>query len=147
MRSALFLALCLSLLMLAPAPAAAADIQPPSGWREEGPETHAELFLDLMVEGRLDDAFKQLLGTSQAGNVDKLKFELYSEYKTNGKPLGYEQILKEYAGKTVLKLRYILLFKNMPKIFDIYYYNPDGQGWKLRTFSYKKDIKDIYGDD
>lgn len=144
MRRTIFLALCLSLLMLVPATAGAQDIQPPSGWREEGPEAHAEQFLDLMVDGRLDDAFKYLLGNSQTRAMDKLKFEIYSEYKTNGKPLGYEQVLKETAGKTVLRLRYVLLFRNMPKTFDIYYYNPDGQGWKLRTFSYVKDIKQLF---
>lgn len=143
MRTAIFMTAFLSLILMAPA-AYASDIQPPSGWKQDGPEAHAERFLDLMVAGQLDDAFKALLGNSQTAAMDKLKFEIYSEYKKNGKPVGYEQVLKQYAGKTVLKLRYVLLFQNMPKTFDIYYYNPTGQGWKLRTFSYVKDIKKIF---
>ncbi|AMK09600.1 MAG: hypothetical protein AB7E51_16835 [Pseudodesulfovibrio sp.] len=141
--TALFLILALALA----APAAqAADIEPPSGWKQEGPEAHAERFLDLMVQGQLDNAFNALLGNAKTDAMDKLKFEIYSEYKKNGKPLGYEQVLKQHAGKTVLRLRYILLFPNLPKTFDIYYYNPDGRGWKLRTFSYVKDIKQLFKD-
>lgn len=137
-------------LALAPAvfslPAQAADIEPPPGWKQEGPEAHAEHFLELMVQGNLDNAFKYLLGKSKTDSMDKLKFEIYSEYKKNGKPMGFEQVLRQEAGKTVLRLRYLLLFSNMPKIFDIYYYNPDGRGWRLRTFSYLKDIKQLFKD-
>jgi len=143
MRTPVFLAVCLSALLLAAA-APAADIQAPSGWQQDGPEAHAEQFLKLMVDGKLDDAFKYLLGGSKTDAMDKLKFEIYSEYKKHGKPLGFEQVLKQYAGKSVLRLRYTLLFPNMPKMFDIYYYNADGRGWKLRTFSYVKDIKKIF---
>ena len=144
MRTTVVIATCLSLILMASAATAAQEIQPPSGWKQEGPEAHAEQFLDLMVAGKLDDAFKELLGNSRTESMDKLKFEIYSEYKKNGKPVGYEQVLKQYAGKSVLRLRYVLLFKNMPKMFDIYYYNPEGQGWKLRTFSYVQDIKKIF---
>jgi len=145
MRTILPLAIGLSLFLAATSPALAVQgIQPPSSWKQDGPEAHAERFLDLMVEGKLDDAFKILLGKSNTQALDKLKFEVYSTYKKSGKPLGYEQVLKQHAGKSVLKLRYILLFKDMPKTFDIYYYNPTGQQWRLRTFSYVKDIKKIF---
>lgn len=146
MRTAPFLAACLTLILLA-VPALAADVEPPAGWKKDGPEAHAEQFLDLMVAGQLDQAFAFLLGNSRTESMDKLKFEIYSEYKKNGKPLGYEQVLKQFAGKSTLRLRYVLLFSNMPKMFDIYYYNPDGQGWKLRTFSYVQDMKKIFSDE
>ncbi|NDV20745.1 hypothetical protein GO013_15150 [Pseudodesulfovibrio sp. JC047] len=135
---------CLTLLTLPVASAFAQEALPPSSWQQTGPEAHAERFLDLMVEGKLDNAFKALLGNTKNDALDKLKFEIYSAYKKSGKPYGYEKILKQTAGKSVMRLRYVLLFKNMPKTFDIYYYNPTGQGWKLRTFSYIKDIKKIF---
>lgn len=144
MRASFFIAACLSLIICTSAPAIASEIQTPSGWKQSGPEAHAERFLDLMVQGKLDEAFKELLGNNRNDALDKLKFEIYSAYKKSGKPYGYEKILKQTAGKSVIKLRYILLFKNMPKTFDIYYYNPTGQNWKLRTFSYIKDIKKIF---
>lgn len=144
MRTALSIAICLALFIAASPSMAAQGIQPPSGWQQDGPEAHAERFLDLMVEGKLDDAFTVLLGKSNTQALDKLKFEVYSTYKKSGKPLGYDLVLKQQAGKSVLKLRYVLLFKDMPKTFDIYYYNPTGQKWRLRTFSYVKDIKKIF---
>ncbi|WP_319541002.1 hypothetical protein [uncultured Pseudodesulfovibrio sp.] len=144
MRATLCIAACLSLIIFISTPTLAEEIQPPSGWQQSGPEAHAERFLNLMVQGKLDDAFKVLLGNNRNDALDKLKFEIYSAYKKSGKPYGYEKILSQTAGKSVMRLRYILLFKDMPKTFDIYYYNPTGQEWKLRTFSYIKDIKKIF---
>lgn len=123
---------------------AAQAVQPPSGWQQDGPEAHAEQFLDLMVQGKLEDAFKALLGNRNTQSLDKLKFEIYSVYKKSGKPLGYEQVLKHKAGKSIVKLRYVLLFRDLPKTFDLYYYNPTGQEWRLRTFSFIKDVKKIF---
>ncbi|BCS89406.1 hypothetical protein [Pseudodesulfovibrio sediminis] len=147
MRAALFMSLCLVLILAASPAPAAQGLQPPSGWQQanSGPAGQAEQFLDLMVKGQLDEAFKSLLGKNPGDSLDKLKFEVFSMYKKNGKPVGYDKVMEQNAGKSLLKLRYILLFKSKPVMFDFYYYNPTGQGWKLRTFSYQgKDVKKIF---
>lgn len=144
MRATLPITICLALILMT-APAMGAQVaQAPKGWQPDGPEAHAEQFLNLMVAGKLDDAFKFLLGNRDTQTLDKLKFEIYSVYKKSGNPLGYDQILKQKAGKSMIRLRYVLLFKDLPKTFDLYYYNPTGQKWRLRTFSFIKDVKKIF---
>jgi hypothetical protein len=142
MRIRTYLATGLFLLLLAsPAPSAAFEA---SGWRQQGPEVHAEKFLDLMVKGRVEDAFKAFMGNDRTDTVIELKQDLETEYAKSGNPLGYERILKQRVGKSLIRLRYLLLFPKMPRVFDIYYYNPDGQGWELRSFTYGRDIKSAF---
>ncbi|MGE4424678.1 MAG: hypothetical protein AB7D39_20420 [Pseudodesulfovibrio sp.] len=137
-----YLAPCLLVLLLAfPCPAAAFEA---AGWKQQGPEIHAEHFLNLLVEWRVEDAFISLLGSERADTVIELKQDLEGEYGKSGKPLGYERILKQRVGSSLIRLRYLLLFPKMPKVFDLYYYNPDGQGWELRTFTYGRDIKSAF---
>ncbi|XXJ18422.1 hypothetical protein ACR42D_02460 [Desulfovibrio caledoniensis] len=142
MRIRNYLAAGLFLLLLAsPSPAAAFEA---SGWKQQGPEYHAEKFLDLMVKGRVEDAFKALMGKEKTDTVIELKQELERECEKSGNPLGYEKVFKQRVGSSLIRLRYLLLFPKMPKTFDIYYYNPDGQGWNLRTFTYGRDIKSAF---
>jgi hypothetical protein len=142
MRIRNYLATGLFVLLLAvPSPAGAFKA---SGWKQQSPEVHAEHFLDLLVEWQVDDAFDYLVGGDRADTVIELKRDLEKEYAKSGKPLGYERILKQRVGRSLIRLRYLLLFPKMPKVFDIYYYNPDGQGWELRTFTYGRDIKSIF---
>jgi len=145
MRIVLTISLFLTLFLVAAPVIAAEQVQPPNGWKQAsvGPAAHAEKFLDLMVAGQLDDAFKALLGKSKSDSLDKLKFEIYRTYQKSGKPNGYERVLTQKAGKSLLKLRYVLRFKNLPMMFDIYYYNP-GNAWRLRTFTYSTDVKKIF---
>ncbi|WP_338669301.1 hypothetical protein [Pseudodesulfovibrio methanolicus] len=142
MRIPICLAASLLLLLMAcPSPSAAFQA---SGWKQQGPEFHAEKFLDLMVEGRVEDAFRTLMGNDRTDTLIALKQELESEYAKDGKPLGYERILKQRVGKSLIRLRYLLLFPKMPRVFDIYYYNPDGRGWEPRSFAYGRDIKNAF---
>jgi len=142
MRIRNYLATSLFLLLLAsPYPSAAFQA---SGWRQQGPEAHAEKFLDLLVQGQMEDAFKTLLGNDRTDTVIELKHDLEGEYTKHGNPLGYERILKQRVGSSLIRLRYLLLFPKMPKTFDIYYYNPDNQGWELRSFTYGRDIKSAF---
>lgn len=145
MRLAVSICICLTLVLASSPALAAQDTQPPSSWQQAGltPEVHAERFLDPMVQGELDSAFKSLLGNSKSDSLDKLKFEIFRNYKKNGKPLGYEKVMEQPMGKSLVRLRYILLFNNRPMMFDIFYYNP-GKGWRLRTFTYSTDTKKIF---
>jgi hypothetical protein len=136
------LAMSLFILLLAsPSPSAAFQA---SGWRQQGPEAHAEKFLDLLVEGQMEDAFKTFMGNEKTDTVIQLKQDLEKEYNKHGNPLGYEQIFKQRVGSSLIRLRYLLLFPKMPKTFDIYYYDPDGKGWELRSFTYGRDIKSAF---
>lgn len=143
MRHAVCTTFCLLILLCIPAHGSNQAIQAPSGWTESGPEAHAQRFLDLMVKGKLDDAFKAFLGNQKSDSLDKLKFEIYRTYQKSGKPYGYEKVLEQEAGKSTLRLRYILMFEKVPMMFDIYYYNP-GTKWRLRTFTYSTNIKRIF---
>lgn len=135
----------LALVMLASPVLAAQDIMPPASWQATGPQAHAEQFLNLMIQGKLDDAFKALLGKTNSDKLDKLKFEIYRTYKKSGKPYSFEKILDQKAGTALMRMRYILLFKSLPMMFDFYYYNA-GDDWRLRTFSYSVDVKKVFGE-
>jgi hypothetical protein len=142
MRIRNYLAAGLFLLLLtSPSPSAAFE---GAGWKQQGPEVHAEKFFDLMVKGQVEDAFKALMGKEKTDTVIELKQELVRECERSGNPLGYEQIFKQRVGSSLIRVRYLLLFPKMPKTFDIYYYNPDGQGWDMRTFTYGRDIKSAF---
>lgn len=140
---------CLALTLLA-APSlttpsfAAQDTMPPVGWRKDNPKTQIERGLSLMVQGKMDDAFKTLFGKASAKDVlDKLKFELYSITKKSGKPYAYEQLLEQKAGTRLMRYRYLLMLTKQPVVFDFYYYK-NKKGWTLRNISYSKDVKKIF---
>ncbi len=142
MRIRTYLASSLFILLLASSSPSAAFQA--SGWKQQGPEFHAEKFLDQLVAGKVEEAFKTLMGDEKTDTVIELKRDLEKQYEKHGNPLGYELIFKQRVGNSLIRLRYLLLFPKMPKTFDIYYYNPDGEGWDLRTFTYGRDIKSAF---
>jgi hypothetical protein len=57
--------------------------------------------------------------------------------------MGYEKVLEQKAGSSVVRCKYVLLFKTQPMMFDLYYYNPDKE-WLLKTFTISRDIKKVF---
>ena len=144
MRTALFISCCLTLILFTGSAFGAQDTMPPSSWKQTGPQAHIERGLDLMVQGNIDAAFKTLFGKSHTKEtLDKLKFELYSLTKKNGKPFAYEKLIEQKAGSSVIRYRYILLFQKQPTMFDFYYYKSKN-GWLLKNISFTKDVKKIF---
>ena len=115
----------------------------PSSWQQEGPGVHAQQIVDLMVQGKPDKAFKVLSGNKQSNTLEKLKFEIYRLYKSNGNPTGAEKLLEQTAGNTLIRLRYVLLFARQPLLLDLYYYNA-GKGWRIKTYSFSTDVKKAF---
>ena len=128
-------------LLLTCTPALAQDA--PSSWQQDGPGTHARQIVDLMVQGNPDQAFKLLSGNKQSNTLEKLKFEIYRLYKSNGNPTAAEKILEQTAGTALVRLRYVLLFAKQPVLLDMYYYN-SGKGWRLKTYSFSTNVKKAF---
>jgi hypothetical protein len=144
MQKRILISCCLTLALFAGPAFAAQDSLPPTGWQQDGPTAHAEMALDLMIQGKLDEAFKSLLGKGYSKDkLEKLKFDLYRIFKKNGKPYSYEKILEQKAGSALSRVRYVLLFKKIPMMFDFYYYNSE-KGWVLKTYTISTDMKKIF---
>lgn len=143
--------MALTLLVLTAAlftatPAIAAQSQlPPSTWQAEGPHHHAESVFGKFIQGDKEGAFKLLFsrGNYPQQTLEKLQFDYLQLVKKQGDPHGYEMVFEQKAGSSVIRLKYILLFKTRPQMFDLYYYN-SGEGWLLKTFTISRDIKKVF---
>lgn len=144
MRTFNLAAAVLAFLVLVLPASAAQDSLPPNNWQKVGPKEHAEKSLKHMLKGDIDGAFKVLFGKNHTKEqMEKLKFEFYRVFKKNGKPRGYESILKQKAGSSLLRYRYLLLFKSQPVMLEYYYYKRP-EGWALKTFHFSVKVKEIF---
>lgn len=136
---------CLALLLLFPAAALSQNALPPTSWQQEGPHTHAETVLDGLVKGDHEAAFKLLFsrGRYPKNTLEKIQFDYYQLIKQQGNPAAYEKVFEQKAGASVIRLKYILLFKSQPMMFDLFYYDT-GEGWLLKSFTLSRDIKKIF---
>lgn len=136
--------LTLVVLLYTVAPCAA-DKTPDSQWRQETPQAHIERGLTLMVEGNFDGGFKALFGKHhRKDSLEKLKFEIYRLAKKSGNPRGYERILQQKAGTSVIRYRYLLLFPAKPIVFNFYFYKKDR--WLLQHINYSLDIRKAFAE-
>jgi len=130
--------------IVAPSSAAQRTL-PPANWQEDGPHTHAEHFLNLLVRGDTEAAFKRFFskGRYPKNTLEKLQFDYYQLIKQQGLPQGFEKIFEQRAGAALVRLKYVLLFRSQPMMFDLYYYRVE-KGWLLKSFTLSKDIKKIF---
>ncbi len=142
--------LSLSLLFLflavaAPMVHAQQEIMPPAGWQKTGPQAHAEAVFNAMIQGDTEQAFKVLFsgGRYSKDKLEKLQFEFFRVMKKQGTPYAYEKVIEQKAGTAIIRLRYVLLFKSVPMMFDLYYYSID-KGWLLKTYTISTDIKKVF---
>ena len=75
--------------------------------------------------------------------LEKVQFDYYQILKKQGKPYAYEKIIEHKVGTALVRIKYVLLFKTLPMMFDLYYYNTE-KGWMLKTFTVSRDIKKIF---
>lgn len=145
MRIAILITACLALLLTFPLLAAAQNALPPADWEQEGPHTHAETVLEGMVKGDHDEAFKLFFsrGRYPKNTLEKIRFDYYQLIKQQGRPTAFEKVFEQRAGTAAVRLKYILLFKSQPMMFDLYYYDT-GKGWLLKSFTLSRDIKKIF---
>jgi hypothetical protein len=131
--------------LLSPLPAVGQTQLPPAGWQQDTPQIIVEGALGDMVRGDHDKGFKALFGRGRypQATLEKIQFEYYQVVKQQGNPMGYEKVLEQKAGSSVVRCKYVLLFKTQPMMFDLYYYNPDKE-WLLKTFTISRDIKKVF---
>lgn len=141
----LILLALISLVATALPAVAAQDQLPPASWQAEGPHTHAENVLSGLVQGNKDKSFKLLFskGRYPQQTLEKIQFDYYQTVKKQGNPMGYEKVFEQRAGTSTTRIKYILLFKTQPMMFDLYYYNT-GKDWLLKSFTVSRDIKKIF---
>lgn len=136
--------LCLTLLLSAlPARAAQAD----ESWQTDTPRSHAESVMAALLGGDAKKGFAILFskGRYPQNTLEKIQFDYFQQVNQQGPPIAYELILNRKAGESLVRLKYILLFKTMPYLFDLYYYHTTN-GWTLKTFTMSRDIKQMFGD-
>lgn len=144
MRHILAATAILATILIAAPSMAAQGIPSTSTWKAEGPQAHIERGLSLMVNGEFESAFKVLFGKGHTKDVlEKLKFEVYRLAKKSGNPYGYERLLQQKAGKTLIRMRYILLFDAQPMMFEFIYYKRK-KGWSLKNVHYSLDVRKIF---
>ncbi|QJB56505.1 hypothetical protein [Pseudodesulfovibrio sp. zrk46] len=144
MRHFLTIFVTLAMLSLAAPVMAAQDTLPPAEWKADSPQTHIEQGLTLMVNGKFEDSFKVLFGKGHTKEVlEKLKFEVYRLAKKSGNPYGYERLLVQKAGTTMVRFRYALFFDSKPMMFEFIYYKTK-KGWALRNIQYSLDIRKMF---
>ncbi len=145
MRTALFISCCLALILFASPAFSAQDTIPPTGWQQAGPQSHAESVLNGLTQGNQDKAFKTLFSRGKYSQtmLEKVQFDYYQILKKQGKPYAYEKIIEHKVGTALVRIKYVLLFKTLPMMFDLYYYNTE-KGWMLKTFTVSRDIKKIF---
>ena len=145
MRTAILSLTILASFALACPALAIQDSMPPASWQKEGPEAHAEKVMNGLVNGGHEKAFKLLFsrGRYPQATLEKIQFDYYQMVKKQGNPAAYEKIFEQKAGSSIVRLKYILLFKSQPMMFDLYYYST-GKDWLLKTFTISRDIKKIF---
>lgn len=145
MRSIICILSALAVFMLAAPAHAIQDSMPPAGWQTDGPQNHAEQVFDLLLKGDNEQAFKLFFskGRYPKNTLEKIQFDYYQLVKQQGPPATYEKIFEHRAGNAMIRIKYVLLFKTQPMMFDLYYYNM-GKGWLLKSFTLSKDIKKVF---
>jgi len=144
MRNTILIFTALIFLALTAPATAAQDSLPPTNWKADTPQAHIERGLSLMTKGDFEGSFKALFGKGHTKEVlEKLKFEIYRLAKKSGNPHGYERILVQKAGTTMIKYRYALLFESQPIMFEFIYYKKK-KGWALRNIHYSLDIRKMF---
>ncbi|WP_419786588.1 hypothetical protein [Pseudodesulfovibrio sp.] len=141
MRALAVTTICLALLMSA-LPAKAQD---GGAWQAETPRFHGESVMTALMEGDAQRGFKILFskGHYSQSSMEKVQFDYFQLVKQQGPPLGYELILARRAGRSLMRLQYVVLFKTVPYLFDLYYYHAT-DGWALKSFTVSRDIKQIF---
>lgn len=141
MRTIISTLFCLCLLLSA-LPASA---QAPESWTPDGPRMHAESALNALVTGNAKEGFSILFskGRYPASTLEKIQFDYFQLVKKQGPPSSWERIFEQKAGSSIVRMKYVLLFKTQPMIFDLYYYNM-GKTWVLKTFTLSRDIKKVF---
>jgi len=144
MRKAILIISALTMLALAAPAIAAQDTLPPTNWKADNPQTHIERGLSLMTTGDFEASFKVLFGKGHTKEgLEKLKFEVYRLAKKNGNPYGFERLLVQKAGNTMVRYRYALFFDSKPMMFEFIYYKTK-KGWALRNIQYSLDIRKMF---
>ncbi len=124
---------------------AAQDQLPPANWQVNGPQTHAENILSELIQGNTEKAFKLFFskGRYSQQTLEKLQFDYYQTVKKQGEPVAYEKIFEQRIGTSLVRIKYVLLFKTVPMMFDLYYYDT-GKDWALKSFTISRDIKKVF---
>lgn len=141
MRTAISTLLCLAWLLAA----LPAQAQTPKSWAQDGPQAHAESVMISLIAGNAQEGFDTLFsrGRYAKNTLEKIQFDYFQMVKQQGPPSSYEKILEQKAGTSIIRMKYVLLFKTQPMMFDLYYYNT-GKEWALKSFTLSRDIKKVF---
>lgn len=115
----------------------------PSNWQEAAPEGLAEAGFALMLKGdyvkMAEEWFSHfdpaLISKDQ---IDLAKRQFVVQMPMAGKAKRYELVSRKQYGKSIVRLKYLVVTEKFPLFFSFYYYKPDQEWTTLNvTFSDK----------
>ena len=97
--------------------------------KEQTPSQKVENFFQMIQNDKINEAYDMLLlGSSIASSKPKavhiLKTQTSGGLPLYGSVLGFEKILEESFGESVIRLVYILKSENLPTVWEFYFYKP-----------------------
>jgi len=107
---------------------------------EQKPAQKAEKFLQMIQNGKIDQAYDMLLlgssiPSSKPQAVQMLKTQTSSGLPLYGSILGFEKIREENFGTSVIRLVYIIKSELAPTAWEFYFYKPKGS-WFLANIRF-----------
>lgn len=111
--------LTLILSILLTLPACASDLTAPQ---------RAEQFFGTLLQGDMNKAYDELFAGSAVAQsserVEALKRHTTANLPMYGKPLGYELVIEQTFGTSVMRLVYILKMEKHPIVWEFFFYRP-----------------------
>lgn len=112
--------------------------------KEQSPTQEVENFFQMVQDGKINEAYDQLLKgssipTSKPQAVQLLKTQTSSGLPLYGSIFGFEKVREESFGASVIRLVYILKSEIAPTVWEFYFYKP-----KLKWFLANITFNDQY---
>jgi len=113
--------------------------------KEQNPTQKAESFLQMVQDGKIDEAYDMLfvgssIPSSKPQAVQMLKTQTSSGLPLYGTVLGFDKVREELFGDSVVRLVYILKSEIAPTVWEFYFYKPKGK-WFLANIIFNDQFK------
>jgi hypothetical protein len=106
-------------------------------------QSQVETFFAGIMDNKTEQAYDRLMKTSNIREnkeaYENLKEQTIKAMDVYGKPVGVEFIRQQDYGQSLIRLVYILKFKQAPLMWEFYYYKP-AKEWKLVNIKFNDDV-------
>jgi hypothetical protein len=116
------------------------------------PELQSKInsFFEKLIDGKIDDGYKQLLTGSPMSNKDEQVKNLIDQTKKAtelyGKMFSFELVNYEFASGSLVRLRYLTMHSDFPMRWLLTFYKSPDRGWIIINIKFD-DLSEMFFSD